>query len=243
MFPQIWLSPTTLNMVTDCQRCMWRHIIWKEKRPSGPFPTLPRGVDEVQKGYCDHYRGTTPPALKALAAQEPSLMEFSLHKDLRWMNNLREWKGGLSTTITFGNQRYRLSGAVDDLLERDSDGALAIMDGKSKAKKPEPGEGAKYYGKQMDTYDLLIRKSGLESAGVAYLWYLVPVSMEDRDVSLPTPTVNIVFDQYVQKLEVSGDRSMALIEEVHKMVVDHPDRTRPPKSSPSCEYCNFGGLE
>lgn len=241
MFPQIWLSPTTLNMVKDCHRCMWEHILWKQKRPQGPFPTLPRGVDEAQKIYCDGYRGVLPPSLKALAAQEPTLMEFSLHKDLRWMNSLRDWKGGLTTTITFGSQKYRISGAVDDLLVRDSDGALAILDGKSKAKKPEAGEGLKYYGTQMDTYDLLIRKSGFDSAGVAYLWYLVPVSMEDRDILLPNPTVNLVFDQFVQKLEVSGDRSMALIEEVHKMVVDHTDRTKPPASGSSCEYCAWAG--
>lgn len=239
MFPQIWLSPTTLNMVKDCPRCMWEHILWKQKRPQGPFPTLPRGVDDAQKTYCDQFRGALPPALKALAAQTPELLEFSLHQDLRWMNSLRDWKGGLSTVITFGSQKYRISGAVDDLLERDSDGALAILDGKSKAKRPEPGEGAKYYGTQMDTYDLLIRKNGRESAGVAFLWYLVPVSMEDRDTNLPT--ANIVFDQVVQKLEVSGDRAMALVEEVHKMVIDHTDRTKPPASSSSCEYCAWAG--
>jgi hypothetical protein len=218
---------------------MWEHVVWKQKRPQGPFPTLPRGVDEAQKTYCDQYRGSLPPALKAMAAQVPELLEYSLHKDLRWMNSLRDWKGGLSTTITFGNQKYRISGAVDDLLVRDSDGALAIIDGKSKAKRPEAGEGLKYYGTQMDTYDLLIRKSGFDSAGVAFLWYLMPVSMEDRDPTLPT--ANIVFDQLVQKIEVSGDRAMALVEEVHKMLVDHPDRTKPPVSGNGCDFCNWRG--
>jgi hypothetical protein len=116
---------------------------------------------------------------------------------------------------------------------------LAILDGKSKAKRPEPGEGLKYYGTQMDTYDLLIKKSGLDSAGVAFLWYLMPVSMEDRDANLPT--ANIVFDQVVQKIDVSADRAMALVEDVHKMIVDHPDRTKPPASSPGCDYCNWAG--
>lgn len=239
MFPTIWLSPTTLNMVKDCPRCMWEHVIWKQKRPSGPFPTLPRGVDEVQKTYCDQYRGTLPPSLKVLSAQVPELLGYSLHKDLRWMNSLREWKGGLSATFSFGSQKYRISGAVDDLLVRDSDGALAILDGKSKAKRPEPGEGLKYYGTQMDTYDLLLRKSGLDSAGEAFLWYLIPVSMEDRDTNIGT--ANIVFDQVAQRMDVSGDRAMVLVEEVHKMVIDHPDRTKPPMSGAACEFCQWAG--
>ena len=238
MFPTIWLSPTTLNMVKDCKRCMWDHVLWKQKRPQGPFPTLPRGVDDVQKGYCDQFRGSMPPALKTLAAQVPELAGYSLHKDQRWMNSLRDWKGGLSVTIKIDGQNYRVSGAVDDLLVRDADGALAILDGKSKAKKPEPGEGARYYGSQMDTYDLIFKKNGFETTGEAFLWYLVPVSMEDRDIALPT--VNLVFDQFVQKVEASGDRAMAQIEEVHKMLVDHPDRTKPPQSG-NCDYCNWAG--
>lgn len=241
MFPTIWLSPTTLNMVKDCPRCMWEHVIWKQKRPQGAFPTLPRGIDEVQKTYCDNYRGILPPSLKVLSKHVPELNEYSLHKDLRWMNSLREWKGGISATLKIDGQSYRVSGAVDDLLVRDSDGAVAILDGKSKAKRPEPGEGAKYYGSQMDTYDFMFRHNGYPTTGEAFLWYLVPVSMEDRD--LETGTVNIVFDQVAQKLEANGDRALAQIHEVHKMVVDHPDRTKPPKSGSACEYCQWAGRD
>jgi len=238
MFPTIWLSPTTLNMVRDCKRCMWEHVLWKQKRPMGPFPTLPRGVDEAQKNYCDQYRGVLPPALKTLAAQEPSIMEFSLHKDQRWLNSLRDWKGGLVANIKIDNQSYRISGAIDDLLVRDSDGALAILDGKSKAKRPEPGEGAKYYGAQMDTYDLIFQKNGIPTTGEAFLWYMVPVSMEDRDVAVGS--VNLIFDQVLQKVEANADRAMAQIQEVHKMLVDHPDRTKPPQSG-NCDFCAWAG--
>jgi PD-(D/E)XK nuclease superfamily len=240
MFPTIWLSPTTLNMVRDCPRCMWEHVVWKQKRPQGAFPSLPRGVDDAMKGYCDQYRGSLPPALKRLAqTTTPELNEFVLHQDQRWMNILRDWKGGLVATIKLDSQQYRISGSVDDLLVRDSDGALATIDGKSKAKKPEPGEGAKYYLSQMDTYELLLKKCGHITTGQSFLWYVCPVSFEDRDTNLPS--ANLVFDQSIQVLEVSADRAMAQIEEVHKMIMDHPDRSKPPVSGQSCDYCNWAG--
>lgn len=239
MFPTIWLSPTTLNMVKDCHRCMWEHVLWKQKRPQGPFPSLPRGVDDVMKGYCDQHRGVLPPALKRLAQITPELGEFVLHHDQRWMNTLRDWKGGLVATIKLGTQSYRISGSVDDLLVRESDGALAVIDGKSKAKRPEPGEGEKYYGSQMDTYELLLTKAGFQTAGRAFLWYVTPVSFEDRDTSIPS--ANLVFDQTIQVIDASADRAMAQVESVHKMLMDHPDRLKPPASGASCEYCNWCG--
>jgi len=239
MFPTIWLSPTTLNMVKDCERCMWDQILWKQKRPQGAFPTLPRGVDDAMKGYCDKYRGALPPALKRLAQANPLLGEYVLHHDQRWMNVLRDWKGGLVTKIKIDSQEYRLSGSVDDLLVRESDGALAVIDGKSKAKRPEPGEGEKYYGSQMDTYELLLKKCGFDTAGLAFLWYVIPVAFEDRDPEIPS--ANIVFDQSIQVMETNADRAMAQIEKVHRMVVDHTDRTKPPASGHSCEYCQWAG--
>lgn len=244
MFPRIYLSPTTLNMVKDCKRCMWDQVLWKHKRPQGPFPTLPRGVDEAMKGYCDQYRGTLPPSLKRLAQIVPELGDFVLHADQRWMNILRDWKGGITKDLQLdipggGKQSYRISGSLDDLLVRESDGALATIDGKSKAKKPEPGEGEKYYGSQMDTYEWLFHSAGFPTAGLAFLWYVIPVSWEDRDPNVPSS--NIIFDQSMQVMKVDPKRCEVQIEEVHKMICEHTDRTKPPSSSPSCDYCNWAG--
>lgn len=237
MFPTIWLSPTTLNMVGECSRCMWDHVLWKQKRPQGPFPSLPRGVDEAMKGYCDRYRPSLPPALKALSEQNPELKDFNLHPDQRWMNSLRDWKGGLVANIKLDGQAYRISGSVDDLLIN-SDGAFAQLDGKSKAKKPEPGEGEKYYGRQMDTYDLIFKHNGFDVTGLSFLWYVCPVSFEDRDPAIPS--ANIVFDMSIQVVKSDHNRAMQQIQNVHEMLMKHPDRTKPPASG-NCEYCNFAG--
>lgn len=238
MLPQIWLSPTTMSMI-ECSRCLWDKLVWKVKRPSGPFPSLPGGVDTVMKNYCDRYRGALPPILKAAVQQVPSLGEFVLHQDQRWLNTLRDWKGGIVYSHKIGDQVYKISGAIDDVLVRVEDGALAILDGKSKAKKPEPGEGARYYSRQMDAYELIFSKSGFPTCGKAYLWYVTPVSFDNGDLAVPSATMT--FDNTVQELEVSADRAVALIEEIHKVIVAHPDRTNPPLSAGNCEFCSWAG--
>lgn len=237
MFPPIWLSPTTLNMVRDCPRCMWDHVLWKQKRPSGPFPSLPRGIDDATKSYCDRYRPGLPPALKRISETIPELKDFTLHPDQRWINTLRDWKGGLIATIKIDGQVYKVSGSVDDLLIN-SDGAFAQLDEKSKAKSPEPGEGEKYYGNQMDTYDLIFKHNGFDVTGLSFLWYMIPTSMEDRDTSLPS--LNAVFDTQVQVVKSSWERAMLQIQNVHEMLMKHPDRTKPPTSG-NCSFCDFAG--
>jgi hypothetical protein len=222
-----------------CPRCLYDKLVWKVKQPSGPFPSLPGGVDNAMKNYCDRFRGALPPILKALIPQVPELEEFVLHQDIRWMNGLRDWKGGLIYTLKIDDQVYKISGAIDDLFVRTSDGAIAIVDGKSKAKKPEPGEGAKYYGAQMDAYDLIFSRSGFPTCKTAFLWYVTPVSFTDGDLAVPSAAM--YFDNTVQKLEADGDRALALIHEVHKIIMDHPDRSNPPKSGMSCDFCNWAG--
>ena len=54
----IKLSPTSLNLYLECPRCFWLHFNKKIRRPSGPFPSLPGGMDQVLKIYFDEYRGT-----------------------------------------------------------------------------------------------------------------------------------------------------------------------------------------
>ncbi len=59
------LSPSSLNLYQECGRCFWlhQHGVWK--RPSGPFPQLPNGMDKVLKEHFDRFmrKGQLPPEL------------------------------------------------------------------------------------------------------------------------------------------------------------------------------------
>jgi len=59
------LSPSSLNLMNECERCFWldKHNVWK--RPNGIFPSLPSGMDRILKTHFDKFRdkGLLPPEL------------------------------------------------------------------------------------------------------------------------------------------------------------------------------------
>jgi len=51
----IKLSPSKLNLFLECSLCFWLNEQGIH-RPSGPFPSLPGGMDRKLKIYFDRYR-------------------------------------------------------------------------------------------------------------------------------------------------------------------------------------------
>ena len=51
------LSPSNLNLLEDCPRCFWLHMVKKIKRPMGPMSSIPIKMDSIIKHYFDRYRG------------------------------------------------------------------------------------------------------------------------------------------------------------------------------------------
>ncbi len=90
----IRLSPSKLNILTDCPRCFWDQEVRGVKRPRGPFPSLPGGIDRVVKDHCDAHRsaGTLPPPLVGRVCGNlfPDQMQLDL-----WRN----WRKGISAQV------------------------------------------------------------------------------------------------------------------------------------------------
>ncbi len=65
MKPTYKLSPSSINLMLDCERCFWlaKHKVWS--RPSTPFPQLPNGMDRVLKVHFDKFmkKGLLTPEL------------------------------------------------------------------------------------------------------------------------------------------------------------------------------------
>ncbi len=62
------ISPSTIGLLEECPQCFWLQIVKGQSRPSGPFPSLPSGVDKLLKGHFDSFRakGELPPELADL---------------------------------------------------------------------------------------------------------------------------------------------------------------------------------
>ena len=81
------LSPSTLKLFIECPRCFWLQFNKKIKRPSGIFPSLPSGMDNILKVYFDKYmkKGKLPPELSGLKVK--LFDDEALLKE--WRNNLK----------------------------------------------------------------------------------------------------------------------------------------------------------
>ncbi|MDY7083174.1 MAG: hypothetical protein SXQ77_12405, partial [Halobacteria archaeon] len=81
------LSPRRINLYSECKRCYWRYVREGVDRPSGPFPSLPGGMDDIIKNYFDEHRkqGEVPPEIEDEVNAE-------LLGDQEFLENCRDWR-------------------------------------------------------------------------------------------------------------------------------------------------------
>lgn len=181
----IRLSPTTgLNLFLECPRCFWLHYNERLRRPQGPFPSLPGGMDLVIKTYYDRYRGSLPPELvgkvRGVLVPDHSTMD-------RWRN----WRTGLE----YRDERRQavLFGALDDCLV--DNGQYLPLDYKTRGSAPRPGDSERYYQMQLDTYALLLSENGYPAGGEAFLVYYFPTAAsEEGRVKFSVQPIRLVTD-------------------------------------------------
>lgn len=160
----IRLSPSTLNLFAECSRCFWLHVNKKIHRPSGPFPSLPSGMDTVLKTYYDKFRtsGKLPPEIERK-------IEGKLFPDLAKINRWRNWRTGLEYVDRERNAK--LVGALDDLLV--VNGKYAPLDYKTRGSTINETSHT-YYQLQLDLYALLLKENDLPPAPFGYLVFYSP---------------------------------------------------------------------
>ena len=165
------LSPSSLNLMKDCQRCFWlaKHKVWK--RPSGAFPTLPSGMDRILKAHFDRFmqKKQLPLEIK----DEDHCQHMQLFDDLElltvWRNNLK----GIRWEDPDGNVFY---GAVDNILVHK--GKLVVLDYKTRGYAPKE-DTADSYQNQLDSYNFLLRKNGYETEEYGFLLFYVPKHVQE----------------------------------------------------------------
>ncbi|MCG2694199.1 PD-(D/E)XK nuclease family protein [Candidatus Parcubacteria bacterium] len=216
----IKLSPSSgLNLFNDCPKCFWLHHRQNLKRPSGPFPSLPGGMDNVIKKYFDKYRGKKdglPPEIKGE-------VKGVLMPDLELMNKWRDWRTG---------PQYKdketgavLFGALDDcVIDGDE---YVVLDYKTRGYPPGSLEDSqRYYGTQMDAYALMLWANGYKVARHAYLVYFFPRDVKKGGV--------VNFNIEVKKIEVSPKRVQRLFVEAVRCL-EGPQ----PAHHTGCPFCNW----
>jgi len=154
-------------MLLECPRCLWLHFRENRKRPSGPFPSLPGGMDEMFKRYFDEHRaaGSLPPEIEGKV--KGTLFPDRTKLDV-WRNN---WKG---LRAEFPEYDIELKGAIDELLVQD-DGKVTPFDFKTRGY-PTKEDTHEHYRHQLDLYALLLDRNGMAPSGTGYLLFFWPAS-------------------------------------------------------------------
>lgn len=228
---QIRLSPSKLSVLKECERCFFDINTLQISHPRTPFPTLPNGIDRVVKKYFDDHRerGALPKEL------EGDVFGSSLFRDQAQLKRWRHWQSGLTYEDSFPTKgvTVKLIGAIDDLLE-DPHGQVSPLDYKTKGQPPKDS-GAKYYQHQLDCYGLMLKSSGLELTGSAYLIYFWPDKAgTNTDRDFLSRSTSISFLSKVYKMDVDPGRAVDLIQRAVTVLTG--DR---PKPGLTCEHCRY----
>ncbi|HNZ51832.1 MAG: PD-(D/E)XK nuclease superfamily protein [Candidatus Diapherotrites archaeon ADurb.Bin253] len=213
------LSPSKLNLFLECPLCFWLN----EKgvhRPSGPFPSLPGGIDRKLKIYFDKYRkqGKLPPELQGK-------VEGKLYDNLEKMDTWRNARKGISWTDEEGNTLF---GAIDEcLIDKDN---FIVVDFKTYGGSKVEDDKINFYQNQLDCYALLFEKNKLKHPGYAYLIFFMPLEVKENG--------KIDFKIEVKKVKVDSKRALKNFKEAIKLI-----KSERPKNNSECKFCSWAREE
>jgi len=209
------LSPSSLSLMEECPRCFWldKHNVWK--RPTGIFPSLPSGMDNILKTHFDKFRdkGELPPELRESECKHGCKLFDDAEKLRIWRNNLK----GISFEDKNGNI---LHGAVDNLLMKGK--KIIVLDYKTRGF-PLKEDTHEHYQNQLDIYNFLLRKNGYETEDYAFLLFYVPKEV--------TPTGEVIFDTTLKKMKIDTKNAESIFNKAIKLL----DEECPEKC---CEWCD-----
>jgi hypothetical protein len=205
----IKLSPTSLNLFTDCPRCFWLKFNKGIDRPSGIFPSLPGGMDGVLKVYFNEYRGQDmlPPIVEG---KLPGRLMDPLPKTLLYKDK---------------DLRAILTGKLDDALDL-GDGRYSVMDHKTRGYPPKEDILAPYQ-LQMDAYDFLMEQNGLPTDHKAYLVYYYPTPGQLHN--------NFPFEVVAKEVAANPMRAKQVFGDAVALL--RSDEM--PEPARTCEYCGW----
>ena len=219
------LSRSKVDNFVSCKRCFYIDRRLGVGHPPGfPF-NINSAVDELLKKEFDQYRKTGKP--------HPYMDSVSRNLIPYKHDQLDEWRENFKG-VQYLHEETNLifTGAVDDLwLDIDSE-EVVVVDYKATAKNSEVTIDADWqqgYRRQMDFYQWLLRKNGLQVSDIGYFVYC------NGDKQKPSFDNKVHFD--VSVLEYKGDGSW--IEDTIVQIKQLLDQDSVPEYSENCDYCTY----
>ncbi|MDP6050158.1 MAG: PD-(D/E)XK nuclease family protein [SAR202 cluster bacterium] len=219
------LSRSKVELFMGCPRCFYLDRRLGVSRPSGfPF-NLNSAVDHLLKIEFDQYRskGTAHPYMKDAGIEAIPFQHENLDV---WRENFK------GVSFQHDPTNFHLFGAVDDLWQSTTNGKIIVVDYKATSKNGEVSLDADWqdgYKRQMEFYQWLLRKNGLDVSDVGYFVYC----NGRRDMEQFSN--HLEFKIKVLPYSGSDDWVEPTIIDLHQLLGSDVI----PEASPDCEYCVY----
>ncbi len=219
------LSRSKVELFLDCPRCFWLDRRRGILRPSGPPFNLNSAVDQLLKNEFDRYRAAQQP--------HPLMTAAGLHAVPHAHPQLAAWRENFKGVRSLHRETgFELFGAIDDLWRDLDSGALIVADYKATSKAGEVSLDADWqisYTRQMEFYQWLLRRQGLEVAHRG--WFVYANGRRDR------PSFDGRLEFTIRMIPYDGDDgwiagTLAAI----RATLMLPDAPPPPRD---CEFCSY----
>lgn len=211
------LSASALSVLLDCPRCFWLQANEDLRRPQGPFPSLPGGMDAVLKTFTDGHRerGTLPPELAGITKGKL----YPNQAKLDW------WRDALRGDLHYTDRTLgiEVTGGLDDLLVEG--GAITPLDFKTRGF-PVKEDTHRHYEHQLDLYAWLLEKLGEKTSGRGVLLFFSPTAYEGEG------SARFRIEPVVLKTDVA--RAQALLERAVTIL-----KGPLPEGHADCSFCRY----
>lgn len=218
------LSRSKIELFTNCQRCFYIDNKLGTKRPSMPSFLINTAVDHQLKNEFDAYRKE--------GKAHPFQKEFGINAIPAPHEKLNTWRENFEGVIYHHLETgMTISGAIDDLWINPQTREYIVVDYKATAKvepKKELNDGwDNAYRKQMEIYQWLLRKNGLQVSDTGYFVYCT--GRHDQ------PSFDKVIEFDVVLIPYKGNDNW--VEKTILKIKDCLESDIIPESGSACEYC------
>lgn len=217
------LSRSKLELFIDCPKCFWLDLTKGIKRPSGPPFTLNNAVDFLLKEEFDVHRanGTRHPVMEK---HNIDALPFQHEKMSQWRHNF--------TGVQFEHKPtgFLVYGAVDDLWI-DPDGKISVVDYKATGAKAHQIYDS--YRRQMEIYQWLLAKNGLDVSPIGYFVF----AKVNKANGFGNGDAALAFDLFIEPL--NGENSW--VDQALTAAKKTYDMKEAPDATPACEFCMYRG--
>lgn len=219
------ISRSKIDLFVQCPRCFWLDARLKISRPKGPPFTLNSAVDTLLKQEFD--------ILRASGKQHPLQAAYGIDAKPVPHEKLAVWRQNfIGVQALHEPTNLAVFGAIDDLWQ-DNGGQYVVVDYKatSKAGKIEELGNETWhdqYRRQLEIYQWLLRRNGLEVSNIGYWVYC----NAKKDVKAFDGKLE--FELTLLSYKGKDDWVEPTLQKIKKTLEGDM-----PKEDPACEHCAY----